>query len=177
MDSWANPSNTHTPGGKARVALEDARQRIAKTLGLTSSSSSSYSRRPQILFTAGGTESNNLVLQGTPWAFLVTTATEHSSVYITAQYLATQRGCHVVFLPTDATGRINLSNLRNLLQQLLIRFAAPGLLSLMYVNNEIGVIHDIQGVGAMLRQLDPERRRAGLHMKESGFDISSLGKT
>ena len=85
--------------------------------------------RPRMVFTSGGTESvrsdartrrsvpNNLVLQGWPWNFIVTTATEHSSVHITTQFLATHRGRHILYAPVDALGRVDAEALVRLVQE------------------------------------------------------------
>lgn len=114
--SWANASNQHALGRMARTMLEQARSQVAQALSAPPES--------RVVFTAGGTEANNMVLQGGKsnhgvglgWSFLITTATEHSSVHLTAQFLATRsaaffsagggrngavahRMCDVVYLP------------------------------------------------------------------------------
>ena len=106
---------------------------------------------PRVIFTSGGTEGNNLVLQGYPWDFIITAATEHTAVYFTAQFLAAQRGVKVIYLRVDGVGAIDLRELEHHLSQQPANHR--GLVSLMYVNNEIGTVHDIAAVGALVRRV------------------------
>ncbi|MDP6369840.1 MAG: cysteine desulfurase family protein [Planctomycetota bacterium] len=104
-----NPSSVHGPGRAARAALDNARERIARALGVAEG---------EILFTSGGTESNNLALRGLlshateapQGPSLVTTATEHPSILRPAEHLA-QSGHRVVIVPVDGHGLVNTADL------------------------------------------------------------------
>jgi cysteine desulfurase len=85
-------------------------------------------------------------------------------VYLTAQFLASHRGCDVVYLPVDPVGRIDLGHLHTVVQDRLRGVGGGvGLVSLMYVNNEIGVVQDLPAIRRVLRSLDPEGSRVCLH--------------
>lgn len=120
--SWANPSNHHAWGQKSRDALEHAREQVEAVLGVVPAGF--RSTRPRVIFTSGGTEGNNMVLQGGSWAFLLTTSLEHSSVHVTAQWLANHQQCDVIFLPVDGVGRVDASVLRSTLQDWFAQQAA-----------------------------------------------------
>ena len=147
--AWANPSASHRLGLEARRALEAAQGRILQALGLSAEDGA-------VVITSGGTESNNLVLQQPRWRFIITMATEHHAIHLAAQFLAERRGVTVVLLPPDGVGRIaRLDDLRECLHH---RFAnQPGLVSLAYVNNEIGTIQDLAAVGALIRAANASR--------------------
>lgn len=103
------------------------------------------------MFTSGGTEGNNLILQGGPWDFIITAATEHTSVHFTVQYLAAQRGVDVIFLPVNGVGEVSPDDVERAVR------AQPdgrrGLVSLMYVNNEIGTVQDLPAIAERLRRV------------------------
>ena len=158
-ESWANPSNNHPPGLAARAALEEARDTVARLLNAPppppeAAAPGNEPAPPQILFTANGTEGDNLVLQGHPWDYIVTTATEHTAVYFTAQFLAARRGVEVVYLAVDGTGGIRTADVDRALA-LHHRPGRVGLVSLMYVNNETGTMHDLPAIAAMVRRRGP----------------------
>lgn len=92
-ESWGNPSNSHTVGRQAKAAMEEAHSLLHRTLRAPEGSS--------LLFTSGGTEANNMVLQGYPWDYIITARTEHAAVYLTAQYLANHRSVDVIYLTVD----------------------------------------------------------------------------
>lgn len=94
--SWGNPSNGHALGQTAAQALEAERTRIERLLNAEPIVIASKEGRPRVVFTSGGTESNNLVLQGYRWDYVITAATEHTAIHFTVQFLATQRGIDVV---------------------------------------------------------------------------------
>lgn len=122
-EGYGNPSSVHRAGQKARAALEGARERLAQLL---------HCKASELIFTSGGTEAINLALRGTTeGAKRITTAkTEHHAVLRTCQALAS-RGTEVEFLELDAEGRITSLPSKD------------GLVSLMHVNNETGLIHPI----------------------------------
>jgi cysteine desulfurase len=137
-EHFGNPASiTHVHGRKASMALEDARIAVARFLGVLP---------PEIYFTAGATESNNIALnllrEGD---HLITGATEHKSVLVPAERLA-QRGVDVTVLEPDSEGFITPDALRAALRP------ATRLVSIEAANGEIGTIQPIAELGAICRQ-------------------------
>ena len=137
MRQYANASSSHTLGHSARDALEDARKRIAQSINASPS---------EIVFTSGGTESNNLAIKGIAFAnrnrgnHIITTAVEHSSVLNTCKWLETQ-GFNVTYIPTDTEGFITADQLEKAITEKTILFTA------VHGNNEIGTILDLKSLG------------------------------
>ena len=106
---WGNPSSVHHVGRKARALLDDARDRAAKVLGAKPS---------EIIFTSGGTESNNLAIFGTARLLkpkgrhLITSGVEHDAVLHCFDYLEQKEGFEVTRLPVDSEGRVSPDDLR-----------------------------------------------------------------
>ncbi len=145
----ANPSSVHGPGQRARAVVEQARRAVARAIGAAPL---------EVTFTAGGTEADNLALQGVlrglraagrP-AGLLTTAIEHPAVLATARALA-QEGHPLVLLPVDRCGRIDPAQLRGLLK------AHPelGMVSLAAANHELGNVYDLAGLVRVVREAAP----------------------
>lgn len=126
-----NPSSVHPEGFKARKELNRLKAAIAAILG---------AKKHQLLFTASGTEANNLVIQGryfqAPQKRFITTKTEHHSVLKTFEHLESL-GADVVYLPVDDEGFINPEDLKEALKM------PTALVSILYANNETGVVQDI----------------------------------
>jgi cysteine desulfurase len=143
-DTFGNPSSTHTFGRKARTAVESARKNIAKQLHAVPS---------EIVFTSGGTESDNMVLysavHGLGVKRIITSPVEHHAVLHVAQELANQN-CTLDFVHLDAEGNIDLEHLESLLQEK----NQKTLVSLMHVNNEIGNLTDLVKVGNLCKQYE-----------------------
>ena len=144
-----NPSSVHASGRVARQVLDQARERTAAALGV---------HEDEIVFTSGGTESNNLALSGTLTALggmpaLVTTQVEHSSVLAAADALES-RGHAVVRVAVDRNGQPSLGALVD-------AAAGPdvGLVSVMAANNEVGTVPPLSDIGARLRALGGRRLR------------------
>ena len=141
-EDFGNPASDHVPGRKARVAVEQARAQVAELIGAAPE---------EIIFTSGATEANNLAIKGALEfrslrdAHIVTMRIEHKAVLDTCRYLETQ-GARVTYLKPDAQGRIAVADVIAALtpQTLLI--------SLMWVNNEIGVINEIEKLAPFLRE-------------------------
>lgn len=152
-ESYANPSNVHGPGRAARAALDEERRALRRLLNLGRPAAKGEEEEDALVFTSGGTEGNNLVLQGAPWRYIVTAATEHSSVTFTAQFLAVNRqpSCDVVFLPVGPTGLVDPADVERAVRGR----RGPGLLSLMLVNNEVGVVQDIAALVRAARRAAP----------------------
>ncbi len=133
MDEFGNPSSLHGYGRKSRVAIESAREKIA---GI-------FKCLPQeIIFTSGGTESNNLAIKGIAWArknmgrHIITSTIEHHAVLEPFHYLE-RNGFEATFLEPDSNGRISVDDLKNALRTDTI------LVSIIHANNETGTIQDI----------------------------------
>ena len=139
---YANPSSIHSAGQSSKFLIENSRDIIAGNLGCSSK---------EIIFTSGGTESNNLALIGVALAnrekgnHIVTTKVEHPSVLNTIKYLSTI-GFEVSYLEVDENGQIDLDNLSKLLSNETI------LSSVMMINNEVGNIFPIQKIGEFLKE-------------------------
>jgi cysteine desulfurase len=137
-EEFGNPSSMHRVGQAARHAVETAREQVAALLGADPR---------EIVFTSGGTEADNLAIFGTLAAnpvkrHVVTTAVEHPAVYETCKRLQTQ-GYRATFIGVDSSGALDLDAFAAALD------ADTGLASVMYVNNETGVIFPIREVAAI----------------------------
>jgi cysteine desulfurase len=140
---WGNPSSVHHVGRKARALLDDARDRAAKFLGAKPS---------EIIFTSGGTESNNLAIFGTARALkpkgrhLISSAIEHDAVLQSFDYLEKNEGFEVTRLPVNSEGRVSPDDLKKAIR------ADTVLVSIMAANNEIGTIQPVAELGAICRE-------------------------
>ncbi|UFT97876.1 cysteine desulfurase [Radiobacillus kanasensis] len=139
-DVFGNPSSIHRFGRKARHLLDEARELAASSIG---------ANEKDIVFTSGGTESDNLALIGTALAnkargnHIITTQIEHHATLHAANYLE-GKGFDVTYLQVDETGRVRLEDLKDSLKDNTV------LVSIMAVNNETGVIQPIQEIGELL---------------------------
>ena len=139
---WGNPSSLHRLGGQAFQVLEKAREHIAALLG---------AKTEEIYFTSGGTESNNWAIKGTALEkrvfgnHIITTKIEHPSVLNTVKQLA-QLGFEISYLDVNDKGEISLEQLESMLKKETI------LVSVMAVNNEIGVSQNIEEISRILEQ-------------------------
>ncbi|HSL20404.1 MAG TPA: IscS subfamily cysteine desulfurase [Vicinamibacterales bacterium] len=139
-ETFGNPSSkTHAYGWDAADAVQQAREQVARLVGATAR---------EVCFTSGGSEANNLALQGVARAsrtrgdHIVTVATEHSSVIDTARYLQ-EEGFRVTFLPVQPDGLIDLDRLQEAIDDRTI------VVSVMAANNEIGVLQPISEAAAI----------------------------
>ena len=137
LESFGNPSSIHQQGQRARAAVDKARDAVARLLHVKSS---------EIVFTSGGTESDNLALFGVlnSGDHLITSAIEHHAVLHAAEALA-QRGVEVTFLPCDAAGIVSPAALAAALRP------HTRLVSIMFANNETGVIQPIAELAAIAK--------------------------
>lgn len=174
MEDYGNPSSKHMKGVEAERYLKDARETIARTMKVN---------EKEIFFTSGATESNNWALVGTAMAnrragmHLITTAIEHAAVLMPMQFLKEQ-GFRVTYLPVDHTGQISLKDLENALCDDTI------LVSIMYVNNEIGTILPIPEAGRIIKARNPRTLfhvdavqaygKMAVYPKKSGIDMLSV---
>lgn len=140
LEDYGNPSSLHMKGVVAENYIKEARIRIAKQLKCL---------EKEIFFTSGGTESNNLAIIGAAMArrragkHIITTAIEHASVSATMDFLS-KEGFEVSYVGVDSDGMVKLDELSKLLREDTI------LVSVMYVNNEIGVIEPIEQIAEVV---------------------------
>ncbi len=142
-DVWGNPSSVHHIGQKARSLLDDARDRVSKVFA---------SKPSEIVFTSGGTESNNLAIFGTARLLrdkgrhLITSQIEHHAVLHCFQYLEKKEGFAVTYLPVNSDGLISPDDLKKAIRPDSI------LVSLMAANNETGTIQPVAELGKICRE-------------------------
>ena len=146
MEDYGNPSSLHMKGVEAENYIKEAKKKIAKTMKVD---------EKEILFTSGGTESNNTALIGAALAnkragsHIITTSIEHASVSATAAYLE-ELGFRVTYLKVDKDGLISLDELREAVCDDTI------LVSMMMVNNEIGALEPIEEAIRVIREKNPK---------------------
>ena len=151
MADYGNTSSKHMKGVEAENYIKMAREEIAKSLKV---------KEKEIIFTSGGTESNNMALIGTAFAnrragnHLITTCIEHASIYNTMSFLEEQ-GFRVTYLPVDHNGHVSLDALREAICDETI------LVSVMYVNNEMGAVEPIEEVAKVIKE---KKSKAYLHV-------------
>ena len=142
---YANPAAKHIRGMEAENYIRDARSIIAKTLKVADK---------EILFTSGGSESNNMALIGTAMAnkragmHIISTNVEHASIYNTLGFLQEQ-GFEITYLPVDHNGHIDLDQLREAVRPDTI------LVSVMYVNNEVGSVEPVAEISKVIKAKNP----------------------
>ena len=143
-EDFGNPSSLHMKGVIAENYINDAKKKIAKTLKV---------QDKEILFTSGGTESNNLAIIGSALAnkragkHIITSSVEHASVYSPMQFLE-KLGFEVTYLPVNSDGQISVEKLKDAIRDDTI------LVSLMHVNNEIGAVMPIEEAGAAIKAVN-----------------------
>lgn len=142
-EHFGNPSSVHAIGAAALGALDDARARVAAALGV---------RPGDVIFTSGGTESNNLAIKGLSLAnprgrHLVRSAIEHPSVIETCDYLVRHHGFECDVVPVEADGIVAPDAVETVLRP------DTTLVTVMAVNNEVGTIQDIEAIAAAARNV------------------------
>ncbi|HLF79174.1 MAG TPA: cysteine desulfurase family protein, partial [Dehalococcoidia bacterium] len=139
---WGNPSSIYAEGREARKALDGARRDIAAVLG---------ARPNDIVFTSGGSESDNLAIRGAAFASLrrgrhiITSAIEHHAVLHTVEQL-TNEGFEATYLPVDAEGFVDPAELQRALRP------DTTVVSIMYANNEVGTVEPIAGLVRVVKE-------------------------
>jgi cysteine desulfurase len=150
LGTVGNASSLHSAGRLARRRMEESRETIAAQLG---------ARPSEVIFTAGGTESDNLAVKGIYWARsdaephrrrIVTTAVEHHAVLDAVTWLATHEGAEISWLPTEADGSVTPSALRAVLEE----HDDVALVSVMWANHEVGTIMPISELAAIAAEFD-----------------------
>ena len=174
MADYGNTSSRHMKGVEAENYIKTAREEIAKSLKV---------KDKEIIFTSGGTESNNMALIGVAMAnkragnHLITSGIEHASIYNTMIFLEEQ-GFRVTYLPTDQNGHVSLDALREAICDETI------LVSVMYVNNEMGAVEPIEEIAKIIKE---KKSKAYFHVdaiqaygkyvirpKKMGIDLMSV---
>ena len=174
-EDYGNPSSMHKKGVEAERYVREAKETFARLLKV---------QDKEIYFTSGGTESDNLALIGGARAnhragkHLITTMIEHPAILNTMRYLEEEEGYRVTYLPVDEFGRVRLDALREALCPETI------LVSIMYVNNEVGSVQPIQEAASIIKSYD---RRILFHVdavqgfgkyriypKKTGIDMLSV---
>src|SRR5258708_3565783 len=150
---FANAASIHTPGQKARAAVETAREQVAALIG---------ARPQEIVFTSGGTESDNHAIFGivsssftsftsstssTSSRHIITTAIEHEAVLNACQALE-KEGVRVTYLSTDREGQIDLEELRRAIRPETV------LITIMHANNELGTVQPLEEIGRIAKERD-----------------------
>lgn len=136
---WGNPSSIHTPGIEAKRLLEESRKKVAEYIN---------AEPEEIIFTASGSEANNLAIKGfldanNIYDCIITTKIEHPSVYNTCCSL-NGKGYIVEYTPIDKKGRVMVNNFQHLISLLSEKYFC--FVSIMFANNEIGTINDIKKI-------------------------------
>ncbi|PIC04732.1 cysteine desulfurase NifS [Anoxybacillus flavithermus] len=169
---FGNPSSIHSFGRETRRALDEARETMAKTIG---------AKANEIVFTSGGTEADNLAIIGVAMAnrergrHIITTSVEHHAVLNTCKYLQKQ-GFDVTYLPVDEHGMISVEQVKSALRDDTI------IVSIMFGNNETGVLQPIHDIGQLLRDHDAYFHTDAvqayglipIHVGELGIDLLSV---
>ena len=178
QEAFGNPSSIHAVGQRARKALEDARDVVAKMLEC---------RPNEVVFTSGGTESDNAAIKGGAMALrptgnhVITTAIEHHAVLHTCHQLEGM-GCDVTYIPVDRDGLVDPRDVLDAVTDETV------LVSVMYANNEIGTVQPVAEIARLVKERAKEQGRtilvhtdavqaAGyldLSVKTLGVDMLSL---
>ncbi len=142
VDEFGNASTLYSLGRDARKAMENGRAQVASLIG---------AKNEEIIFTAGGTESDNIAIKGTAYRLkdkgnhIITSAIEHPAVDETCKYLE-KKGFEVTFLPVYQEGIVKVSDLEDAITDKTI------LITIMHANNEIGTIQPISEIGKIARE-------------------------
>jgi len=143
IENYGNPSSSHSFGANARNALTEAREKVARLIGAE--------KPEEVIFTSGGTESNNLAIMGVAYRnkdkgnHIITATTEHMSVINICKHLQKQ-GFEITYVPVDKQGMVNPEKLKDEITDKTI------LISVMYANGEIGTIQPIREIGKIAHE-------------------------
>jgi len=169
---FGNPSSLHSVGQEARYALDEARERVTGVLGC---------RPREVVFTSGGTESDNAAIHGVATALketgnhIITSSVEHHAVLHACEHLESQ-GFEVTYLPVDSDGMVQPQAVYNAINE------RTTLVTIMYGNNEIGTINPISEIAKSIKQRVEELSRTIVFhtdaVQAAGFldlDVAKLG--
>ncbi|MCD1293704.1 cysteine desulfurase NifS [Methanocella sp. CWC-04] len=169
---FGNASSLHTSGREAREAVEKARQQVAGALGADTK---------EIVFTSGGTESDNLAIIGVARAYctkgnhIITSSIEHSAVYETCHHLEKQ-GFKVTYVPVDSDGIIKAEELKAAIRP------ETTLITVMHINNEIGTIQPLEDISEIAKENEiivhtdavQSLGKVNVDVDELGIDLLSI---
>lgn len=141
-EEWGNPSSVYRFGAGLKSVIESAREKVAELLGAVSPM--------EIMFTSGGTEANNAALLAAVLAqpgkrHIITSQVEHSSILAYCHFMEKYYGCRVTYLPVNRDGEISLGEVQNAISE------DTALVSLMWANNETGVLFPVEEIAAFCR--------------------------
>lgn len=172
-ETYGNPSSMHAFGAQAGHAVDKARDQVLSLIGAETPS--------EIVFTGGGSESDNLAIVGTLRAYpdkkhLVTTMVEHPAVLGLCRELESRHGYEVTYLPVDGKGNLDLDDLRAVIRP------DTAVVSIMAANNETGVIFPTEEIGAIVKATDAVYHVDGVQavgklpidLRDSTIDLLSL---
>lgn len=149
LSQTGNPSSLHAHGREARKDVEIAREQIAQSLGC---------RANEVIFTAGGTEADNLAIKGLLWCareqnpekhIVIVSAIEHHAVLDPALWLNESAQATVLLAPVDDVGRIDMNKLESLIRE---QRDSIALVSVMWANNEVGTIQPIEDIAKLVHE-------------------------
>ncbi|SVD17474.1 uncharacterized protein METZ01_LOCUS370328, partial [marine metagenome] len=141
-DKFGNPSSVHSEGREARVSLDEARDQVANLVG---------AKPVEIIFTSGGSESNNFAILGVALSLnskkrhIVTSEVEHSAILNPLKQLE-NLGFHVDYIPVDGFGRIDNKKIENALTDSTV------LVTIQHANSEVGTLQDISEIGTLVQK-------------------------
>jgi len=173
MEDYGNPSSSHSFGNSAKEALAASREKVAQLVA---------AEKPQeVIFTSGGTESNNLAIKGVAYRnrakgnHIITTAIEHISVINICKFLQKQ-GFEVTYVPVDKQGVVDIEKLKEAINDKTI------LISVMYANGEIGTIQPIREIGKLAQENNvifhvdavDAAGKVPINVKEEKIDLLSI---
>jgi cysteine desulfurase len=169
MQVLGNPSSLHTHGRSTRKSVEEAREAIAKQVNCLPS---------EVIFTASGTEANNIALKGLYWQgraegknVVVISTIEHHAILDPAQWLKDHEGAELITVDVTTDGVIDLVSLKKIIDQ---RASEIAVISVMHANNETGTLQPISEVVAMAGQI-PVHTDAVQSFKKTPLSFSQLG--
>jgi cysteine desulfurase len=148
LSEIGNPASVHSYGQRSRQILEQSREQIAQAINCD---------RNEVIFTSGGTESDNLAVKGLYWEanskdpkknVIISAAAEHHAVLDAINWLVDSQNAELFVIPSDDQGVLDVAELKNFLEQNAPRVA---LISVMWANNEIGVIHPISEINKLAK--------------------------
>ncbi len=173
MDDYGNPSSSHSSGNSTKNAIAASREKVAQLVA---------AEKPrEIIFTSGGTESNNLAIKGVAYRnrekgnHIITTTIEHISVINICKFLQKQ-GFEVTYVPVDKQGVVDLEKLKEAINDKTI------LISVMYANGEIGTIQPISEIGKLAQENNvlfhvdavAAAGKVPINVKEENIDLLSI---
>lgn len=173
MEYYGNPSSSHSSGNSAKEALAASREKVAQLVAAENSR--------EVIFTSGGTESNNLAIKGVAYHnrekgnHIITTAIEHISVINICKFLQKQ-GFEVTYVPVDKQGVVDLEKVESAIKDKTI------LISVMYANGEIGTIQPISEIGKLAQENSiifhvdavAAAGKVPINVKEENIDLLSI---